>query len=143
MRKIRHETRGRPTKMTPEIIRILEEAFIVGANDVEACFQAGITKTTLYEYCKDHPDFSDRKEALKEMPKYRAKKNIAKALDDGDKYYSAWYLDRKAKDEFSTRSEITGKDGEPIAYKDAKTMTPEEIDEYLKNTISGSKGKGV
>lgn len=102
---------GRPTKMTPETIAKLEIAFSNGASDVEASFVAGITKTTLYEYCNDNPGFSDRKEALKDMVKYQARANVADAVRDGDKSLSQWYLERKVKEEFAVRSEVTGKDG--------------------------------
>lgn len=105
---------GRPTVMTPEIIARLEDAFLHGANDKEAIFQANIGSSTFYEYCQKNPDFAERKEQLKDMVKYRAKLNVAKAINEGDKTLSQWYLERKAKDEFSTRTEQTGKDGAPL-----------------------------
>ncbi len=114
---------GRPTVMTPENIAKLEIAFSNGASDLEACFIAGISKSTFYDYCKENPSFSDRKEALKEMPKYRARVNIVEAINSGDKQQSNWYLERKAKSEFAQRTEQTGADGTPIVvnlinYKD-------------------------
>ena len=122
---------GRPTVITPEIIDRLEEAFSNGATDLEACFFAKIGKTTLYEYCKDNQDFSERKEALKEMVKYQARKNVIDKIRDGDIAQSNWYLERKAKSEFSTRTELTGDDG-----KDLFIVKPEEkemIDKALGN----------
>ena len=114
---------GRPTVMTPENIAKLEIAFSNGASDLEACFVAGISKSTFYDYCKENPSFSDRKEALKDMPKYRARVNIVEAINNGDKQQSNWYLERKAKAEFAQRTEQTGADGTPIVvnlvnYKD-------------------------
>lgn len=105
---------GRPTVMTPAVIAKLEEAFNNGATDLEACFLADISKDALYDYCKVHPEFSERKEALKNMPKYQAKMNIVKEINNGDAEISQWYLERRAKDEFSTRNELTGKDGENL-----------------------------
>lgn len=121
---------GRPTKMTPENIAKLEIAFSNGASDVEACFVAGITKTTLYEYCIVHPEFTDRKEALKDMVKYQARTNVADAVRDGDKSLSQWYLERKVKEEFAQRSELTGQNGGAIEVKQITGMkiTPDNGD---------------
>jgi Ca2+-binding EF-hand superfamily protein len=56
---------GRPTVMTQETIQKLEQAFAFGSTDEEACFYANIGKSTLYDYIKANPEFSERKEALK------------------------------------------------------------------------------
>lgn len=106
---------GRPTVMTPETIQKLEQAFLIGATDREACLVADIGMATLYEYCQDNPSFSDRKEYLKDMPKYKARLNVSDAINKGDKNTSQWYLERKVKDEFSQRTETTGKDGKDLA----------------------------
>jgi hypothetical protein len=97
---------GRPTVMTPEALLILEDAFSVGASDKEAIFLANISSSTFYAYCKDHPEFSERKEALKDMPKYRARKNIVGKINEGDVPVSQWYAERKAKEEFSNRTDL-------------------------------------
>ena len=52
---------GRPTKMTPETVKKLEEAFAIGASDGEACFYSDISKETLYTYQDKTPGFLDRK----------------------------------------------------------------------------------
>lgn len=97
---------GRPTVMTEETIRILEEAFSNGATDKEAIFLANISSSTFYAYCKEYPEFSERKESLKDMPKYQARKNIVKKINDGDVTTSQWYAERKMKEEFSNRTDL-------------------------------------
>lgn len=98
---------GRPTIMTPETVKILEDAFSVGATDLEACFLANISKQTLYTYQDKYPEFVDRKEALKNMPKYKAKKVVAGKIEEGDEKVAQWYLERKGKDDgFSSKQEI-------------------------------------
>jgi hypothetical protein len=97
---------GRPTVMTPEVLLKLEEAFSVGATDKEAIFLADISPATFYLYCKEHPEYLERKEALKDMPKYRARKNIVGKINDGDVPVSQWYAERKAKEEFSNRTDL-------------------------------------
>lgn len=86
---------GRPTVMTPETIAKLEEGFLLGLTDREASLYANINPATLYRFCEEHPDFSDRKELLKEQVKIRAKQNIVGAINQGDKLLSQWYLERR------------------------------------------------
>ena len=104
---------GRPTVMTKEVIAKLEVAFSVGATDLQACFVAGISKDSLYDYIKLYPEFSDRKEALKDNPKYIAKNNIVDAIKAADKDMSKWYLERKDKD-FSPQSKVDLTTNQPI-----------------------------
>lgn len=103
---------GRPPKITNEVLQILEEAFSIGASDKEACLIAGIAPATLYSYQESYPDFTERKALLKDMPKYKARKTIDGNLHNPE--VAKWYLERKAKEEFSTRIENTGADGRPL-----------------------------
>lgn len=112
--------------MTKETIGKLEEAFLFGATDREASLFANIHPDTLYAYCQANPSFSDRKELLKEQVKVRAKQNIANGIHAGEKMLSQWYLERKSKDEFSTRTEATGAGG--------KDLIPDTSDEVKKLT---------
>jgi len=108
---------GRPTVMTPEILAKLEHAFSIGATDLEACFFAGIGKTTLYEYQEKNPEFAERKEALKDKLVLKSRHVVAEALDNGDKQTAQWYLERKKKDEFSVKTQTDmqslDKNGQP------------------------------
>lgn len=104
---------GRPTVMTPEVVNKLEEVFALGGTDSEACFYAGISKQTLYNYQEINPDFIDRKEALKERPVLLARQTVVKAMKD-DPLTARWYLERKLKGEFAQRTEMTGAEGKPL-----------------------------
>ena len=98
---------GRPTVMTPETLKKLEYGFLKGMNDLECCLYADISRQALYDYCNKNPEFTDRKEALKKRPAIAAKLNITEAIESGDVELSKWYLERRSKDEFSTKQEIT------------------------------------
>ena len=98
--------RGRPKKITEEIVQKLEEAFLQGLSDREACIYANIAPSTFYDYCSSHKDFSERKELLKENLKMKAKMNLARSIEDGNMTQSIWYLERKCKDEFSSKQEV-------------------------------------
>lgn len=97
---------GRPTVMTEAMIGKLEMLFAQGLSDREACLIADINPSTLYDYCNEHPDFSERKELLKDKPKIQAKLNVAEAIENKDVDMSRWYLERKAKEEFSPKQII-------------------------------------
>ena len=99
------EKRGRKTVMTPEIINKLEQAFSMGCSDLEACLYADIGKTTLYNYQNENPEFVERKEKLKEKLVLKARTVIAESLNKQDENTAKWYLERKKKEEFSTKVE--------------------------------------
>lgn len=96
---------GRPTIMTPEIVAKLEEAFLWGCSDLEACLHARIGKSTLYNYQNVNPEFVERKEQLKKNPTLRARKCVFDGIES-DSDLSLRYLERKERDEFSTKNEI-------------------------------------
>jgi len=107
---------GRPTVMTKAVIAKLEEAFAWGCSDVEACLWADIGTKTLYQYQEKNPGYAQRKAELKETPIMLARKSVVRGLQRDPKL-AIDFLGRKKKDEFSTRAELTGKDGEQLMPK--------------------------
>lgn len=99
---------GRPTVMTKETLDKLELLFAKGLTDREACVIADINPQTLYNYCNENPDFLERKEELKKHPTAKARLNVTEAIEKGDADMSKWWLERKAKDEFSTKQTVEG-----------------------------------
>ena len=97
---------GRPTVMTEETLRKLEQGFLMGLSDTKCCAFADISTTALYEYCTKHPKFAERKELLKNSPAIQAQINVVTAINNGDEDMSKWYLERKCKEEFSLRQEV-------------------------------------
>lgn len=97
---------GRPPAMTPATIAKLEEAFAWGCSDVEACLWADIAPATLYKYQVKNPKFTERKASLKEKPVLLARKAVVQAIVKGDRNMALAYLDRKRREEFSTKSQV-------------------------------------
>jgi hypothetical protein len=96
---------GRPTVMTELTVKKLEEAFAFGCTDKEACFFADISYQTLYDYQAKHPEFIERKEALKDSPILKARQTVSEKLSES--YQNAMdYLKRKRKAEFGDSSSI-------------------------------------
>lgn len=105
----KNDKTGRPTVVTPAVLELLRQAFLIGCTDAEAALNANIGVATLYNYQKANPDFLELKEQWKENPLLKARNTIYNNLDKPDT--AKWYAERKNKDEFSSRHELTGKDG--------------------------------
>jgi hypothetical protein len=103
----------RPTVMTPEVIAKLEEAFAWGCSDREACLWADIAPATLYNHQEAHPEFLERKEALKDTPIMLARKSVLKGIKSNPDL-ALKLLERKLKGEYSLRQELTGADGKDL-----------------------------
>ncbi|MBO7712504.1 MAG: hypothetical protein J6S85_02990 [Methanobrevibacter sp.] len=106
--------RGRPRLINDDVIAKLETAWSMGCSDLEACLFAKIDKATLYRYQQENPDFCNRKEVLKQTLILKARSVIADALNRKDENTAKWYLEKKKKDEFSNRTELTGSDGSDL-----------------------------
>lgn len=120
---------GRPKIVNDETVAKLEEAFKIGCNETEAALHANISVATLIRYKKAHPDFAKRIELLKKKPILKARLNVINALNDGDMDTSKWYLERKAKDEFSARTENHNKHEVPNLSKIEVVIT----EDFIKN----------
>ena len=99
---------ARPTKMTPETIDKLRQAFLIGATKEEASGYAGISKVTLYSYIEKHPEFVNEIEKWQNDPILKAKTMVVESLST-DLKNAQWYLERKAK-EFKPKQDITTND---------------------------------
>lgn len=96
---------ARPTKMTPETLDKLRQAYLIGANDREAYGYADISHETFYNYIEKHPEFREQITKWQEEPILKAKTTVVKNLDK-DVKNAQWYLERKRKDEFSIKTEV-------------------------------------
>ena len=106
--------RGRPTVMTEEIVGKIEFGFMKGLNVTECCHYADISRNAFYEYCEKNPDFKDRIEELKSNPSTKAKLNVVEAIENGDTDLSKWWLERRNKDEFSLKQELSADVNEKV-----------------------------
>lgn len=116
---------ARPSSLTPEVVSLLEHSVMDGANITEACQVAGISRETYYKHLKEDEKFADKMADAEEYPSKVAKKNLIERIKRKDVETSKWWLERKKKDEFSTRTENTGANGAPltigvVSYADTK-----------------------
>jgi len=105
----------------------LISSFKIDATVEEALVYAGITRDQWEYFKKKHPKFYDIKEAIKELPVLKARQAVVSGLTNFDN--GLRYLERKRKDEFSTKTINENTDTIKIEYKEeAKKRTGKFID---------------
>lgn len=120
----RSENCGRPSSITPEKINKLEQAYALDCTDAEACLFADITPSAFYEWQKKNPYFLERKQALKNRPFLIARNSLVGGLKDSPDL-ALKYLERKKKDEFSTKQESDVK----LTFEPLKISRADENDD--------------
>lgn len=97
-------------KYTKEIINQICDELRLGQTREDACAYVGIHKDTFYDWLKKKSEFSDAVLKAETECKRRCIGIIQKASITTWQA-AAWWLERKYKNEFSLRSELTGSDG--------------------------------
>lgn len=126
---------GKPYKEEEKtmIIESLKPYLEAGLSRNKACEAIGFDATTLSKWVQDSQGLSIKLRGWENTLNILAMANIASALqmeaetEDARKDTSKWYLERRMKDEFSTRQESTGADG--------KDLVPPTITEKEKQSL--------
>ena len=90
---------GKFTKLTPETVKLLDEAFAMDCPIVEACLHANISKQTYYNWIEENPEMKERFDELRNRPYLLARTTINKAIKENPQY-AFEYMKRKKKKEF-------------------------------------------
>ena len=114
----------RPTKLTPETVKKIEEAFSLDCTVSEACFYAWISRETYYTFIKKYPEYADRFEALRNKPVLLARQELVKGMKWNPEM-ALKYLERKRKNEFSLKQEI---EQNTTIQWEIKIKLPEDLD---------------
>lgn len=78
----------------------------------EAC---GVSRMALYNFMQKHPELREVQQEASEVLLDIGEKHLTTAISTGDMKTIRWHLERKGKDRgYTTRTESTGKDGEPL-----------------------------
>lgn len=124
---------GRPTVMTKDVIAKLEQAFALDCTVSEALFYAGIKPDAYYDFIKKNPEYGETFASLRNRPVLLARQTVVNKLSEN--YSNAIdYLSRKAKKEFSLRTEVTGADGEALNKSILSDEEKEKLLKLLKRT---------
>lgn len=127
---------ARPSVMTDEVIRKIEEVAALDGSVGEMAFWADIHPDTIYAHLKEDKEFSDRINALRERPILKARQTITKALDDP--HHAFKYLEKKRRKEFGNAIDVTS-DGEKLANVDTDKVIKElttKLNDLHRNTES-------
>jgi hypothetical protein len=115
---------ARPSDYSEYIVRKLEDAFRDGASITEACEQAGIVRDTYYHWLKEKDGFQTRMTDAQDWVNEIARAVVAQRITKKkDPETAKWWLERRVKDKFSTRTEQTGKDGKDLPTPTFQVMT--------------------
>jgi hypothetical protein len=104
---------GRPTKYSDDVVKRITDALRGGNTRRASCAAGGISQDTLAVWLRDNPDFADAVEKAEGEAELR---NLA-VIQDATKttwQAAAWWLERKHKQDWSSRVEQTGADGQPV-----------------------------
>ena len=132
---------GRKTVVTPLALQLLEEAFKIDCTDEEACLNADISTSTLYNYQNENPKFLERKKQLKNTPVLRARKCVVRHVEKSPSM-AMKYLERKVKKEFSPKLEVENTNidlNQILAGMDPKLS--KAVIDSLKSKLTGEEGE--
>lgn len=113
-------------KYTSEVVEILEDAFRDGASITEACDLAKIDRKTYYNWIEAQEGFSTKMQEAQDWVDEVARAVVAQKITKRKDVETAkWWLERRVKDKYSTRTENTGKDGKDLPAPTFQVMTNE------------------
>lgn len=99
---------GRPSKMTPEVLRKIEEVAALDGSIAEMAYYADVHVDTIYAYMAQNKGFSERIAKLREKPVLMARQRVIKGVNES--YANAIdYLKRKKRLEFGDSIDHTTK----------------------------------
>ena len=134
------------SKMTPENIQKLKEAFALGCSIEEACFYTDISNQTYYNWIEKKPELFDEFERLKQKPVLMARQAVVQGLP-GDKHFSYQFLKAKRPQEFAAErvaiehSGVVASMDIPESYKSADNARIRIKEELLKSIHDAAMAK--
>lgn len=112
---------------TGKVVSDLVYAFQRDFTDEEACLYAGIGHDSYYRWRKESEEFTAMIKKAKSLSFVKSKEIIFQELEKGEVNRAEWFLERRQKDRYSSRTESTGKDGEPLNPPDNLTKILKRI----------------
>ena len=103
------------SELTEKEISLIKSAFSYDATPQEVALETGIDYEKILEWLAIEENINFV-EIIRHQPKWAAKKLVTMAAQE-DVKVAQWYLERKMKDEFSSRNELTGANGKDLLPK--------------------------
>lgn len=124
----------KPKNVDTEVWNIVVEAWENGLSDREASLFVSkrlgiyIKASEISKWRKDNPEVAELKEFLDQSMRMESKLTVNEAIRSGRVKSAEWYLERKAADEFSTKSAVAF-EGAVVA------LTMDEKEQELKKLV--------
>lgn len=116
-------------KYSPDKVAEICKTLETGMTIDDTCILCGISDSVFYEWIKERPDFADSVKRAQARNKQRSAVIIQKAANTSWQA-AAWWLERKYRDEYAKREEVTGAGGsglfEKIEFSTKDKKTEEE-----------------
>ena len=111
-----------------KLVQAILNSIKIGTPKRYAAMASGLSEAQFYVWVEKYPEFA---EAVKSAEAEAVQMHVARVTKAAEKQWqaSAWMLERRFRDDFALRQEITGKDGEPIGLGN---VTKEDLQDALK-----------
>lgn len=100
--------------LTPTVLEILIASLEADFTILEACQAAEIDEKSYYNWRKRSKEFSSKMDIARGALGRAAKSNIHKAVKSGSVYDSWKWLEKRQKELYSDRTEVTDGEGNPV-----------------------------
>jgi hypothetical protein len=123
------------TKLTPEVVTKLKEAFAIGATVEEACFYAEISDRTYYRWIEKNPELCQEFDRMRQKLPLKAKENIARQIQDyKDIGLSKWLIERQQPESYgeTVKLQHSGEISQGETVSDEDNQAIEEFHKKLK-----------
>lgn len=134
------------TKLTPEVVTKLKEAFAIDCNITEACYYAQISRETYYRWVKQNPELYDEFRFMKQALPLKAKHNIAQRIHAGSVEDSWRYLERRQSKRYAENlktehKETKNAEVDPGDYPEDRELSERFREELLQNIVRRARAK--
>ena len=135
---------NRKSRLEPDIVAKLRQAFAVGCTIDEACYYAEIDRATYYRWMNKYPQIKRYLDEMRHRLGLKSKENIAKIIESGDVSNSWRYLERTQPKDYAETQKVehSGEIAMPTeGYPEDEELKREFRERYLQNIINREREK--
>lgn len=121
----------------------IERYLMLGYSLNRACELGGVPRKTLTDHMDRDEQFRRKVDLLMNSVSIKARANVIERINNKDYHASVDWLERKEKDEWSKRQELTGENGQPIQQEIIVTIKDTHADKLRdKPATQAARGSG-
>ncbi len=134
------KTNGRPTVITPKVVRELQSCLELGMSVREACSQSGISHEAYYYRLRKDEQFADKMYNSQQQPTIKAKMLLVAAISNGDLKSAKWWLERKEAQEFGVHRKVVVEEQIPEPENELSQLTDEQLIQLERELLELERG---